>query len=46
MAAYFEMSQEHFIMCLNMNRKDKIGEIVQSLDTFSNEIQIVIIGTI
>ncbi|MBC3888579.1 HAMP domain-containing protein [Acetobacterium paludosum] len=40
-----EMSIGRFTMRLNMNRKDEIGEMAQSMDTFSNEIQTVIIGT-
>lgn len=40
-----EMSQGHFTMRLNMNRNDEIGEMAESMDTFSNDIQTVIIGT-
>jgi len=40
-----EMSMGRFTMRLNMNRKDEIGEMAQSMDTFSNDIQTVIIGT-
>lgn len=37
-----EMSQGHFTMRLNMNRNDEIGEMAESMDTFSNDIQTVI----
>ncbi len=40
-----EMSLGHFSMRLNMNRKDEIGEMAESMDTFSNDIQAVVIGT-
>ncbi|KNZ40341.1 methyl-accepting chemotaxis protein [Acetobacterium bakii] len=40
-----EMSQGHFTMRLDMNRKDEIGEMAQSMDTFSDDIQNVVIGT-
>jgi methyl-accepting chemotaxis protein len=40
-----EMSLGHFTMRLNMNRKDEIGEMAESMDTFSDDIQTVVIGT-
>ncbi|MBC3803065.1 HAMP domain-containing protein [Acetobacterium fimetarium] len=40
-----EMSRGHFAMRLNMKRKDEIGEMAESMDTFSDDIQTIIIGT-
>ncbi len=40
-----EMNLGHFTMRLNMTRKDEIGEMAQSMDSFSDAIQEVIIGT-
>ncbi|WP_204355480.1 methyl-accepting chemotaxis protein [Acetobacterium sp. KB-1] len=40
-----EMSLGHFSLRLNMKRKDEIGEMAESMDDFSDEIQNVIIGT-
>ena len=40
-----EMSLGHFSLRLNMNRKDEIGEMAESMDTFSDDIQTVVIGT-
>ncbi|MEA4806938.1 methyl-accepting chemotaxis protein [Acetobacterium wieringae] len=40
-----EMSLGHFTMRLNMKRKDEIGEMAESMDTFSDDIQTVVIGT-
>ncbi|WP_052307091.1 methyl-accepting chemotaxis protein [Acetobacterium woodii] len=40
-----EMSLGHFSIRLNMDCKDEIGEMARSMDTFSNDIQTVIIGT-
>ena len=40
-----EMSQGHYTMRLNMKRKDEIGEMAESMDNFSDEIQTVVIGT-
>ena len=40
-----EMSLGHFTMRLNMKRKDEIGEMADSMDTFSDDIQTIVIGT-
>jgi methyl-accepting chemotaxis protein len=40
-----EMNLGHFSLRLKMDRKDEIGEMAQSMDSFSNDIQTVIIGT-
>jgi len=40
-----EMSLGHFTIRLNMKRKDEIGEMAESMDTFSDDIQTVVIGT-
>ncbi|MBU4438579.1 MAG: methyl-accepting chemotaxis protein [Acetobacterium sp.] len=41
-----EMNQGHFVMRLKMNQKDEIGEMADALDTFSESIQTVIVGTL
>lgn len=40
-----EMGMGHFSMRLNMKRKDEIGEMAESMDTFSDELQNIVIGT-
>jgi methyl-accepting chemotaxis protein len=40
-----EMSLGHFTMRLNMKRKDEIGEMAESMDNFSDDIQTLVIGT-
>ncbi|WP_242852613.1 methyl-accepting chemotaxis protein [Acetobacterium bakii] len=40
-----EMSMGHFATRLNMDRKDEIGEMALSMDSFSDDIQNVVIGT-
>jgi methyl-accepting chemotaxis protein len=41
-----EMNQGHFVIRLKMNRKDEVGEMADALDTFSESIQTVIVGTL
>ncbi|WP_084504888.1 methyl-accepting chemotaxis protein [Acetobacterium malicum] len=40
-----EMNMGHFTMRLNMKRKDEIGEMAVAMDSFSDAIQNVVIGT-
>ncbi len=40
-----EMNMGHFSMRLNMKRKDEIGEMAEAMDSFSDAIQNVVIGT-
>jgi len=40
-----EMSMGHFSTRLNMDRKDEIGEMALSMDSFSDKIQNMVIGT-
>lgn len=39
------MNMGHFTMRLNMKRKDEIGEMAVAMDSFSDTIQDVVIGT-
>ncbi|MBI4855984.1 MAG: MCP four helix bundle domain-containing protein [Acetobacterium woodii] len=41
-----EMNRGHFVIRLKMDRKDEIGEMADALDTFSESIQTVIVGTL
>ncbi|KAF5091103.1 Methyl-accepting chemotaxis protein (MCP) signaling domain protein [anaerobic digester metagenome] len=41
-----EMNQGHFMIRLKMDRKDEVGEMADALDTFSESIQTVIVGTL
>ncbi|AWW28271.1 methyl-accepting chemotaxis protein [Acetobacterium sp. KB-1] len=41
-----EMNLGHFAIRLKMNRNDEIGEMADAMDTFSESIQTVIVGTL